>query len=72
MTYVLAILTIIAGSAFAAPAQAQQDRWCAVYGGSHGGRNCGFATLEQCRATISGDNTATCERSFYDDQRRRR
>ena len=29
--------------------------WCAQYGGEDGGgRNCGFSTLEQCRATISG------------------
>jgi Protein of unknown function (DUF3551) len=30
--------------------------WCAQYGGGEegGGRNCGFSTLEQCRATISG------------------
>ena len=29
--------------------------WCAQYsGGSSGGRNCGFSTLEQCRATVSG------------------
>ena len=30
--------------------------WCAQYsdGGSGGGRNCGFSTIEQCRATVSG------------------
>ena len=30
--------------------------WCAQYSGGEegGGRNCGFSTLEQCRATISG------------------
>jgi Protein of unknown function (DUF3551) len=30
--------------------------WCAQYGGgdNSGGRNCGFSTLEQCRATVSG------------------
>jgi hypothetical protein len=30
--------------------------WCAQYGGGEmgGGRNCGFSTLEQCRATVSG------------------
>ena len=29
--------------------------WCAVYGGrGGGGTNCGFGTLQQCRATVSG------------------
>jgi hypothetical protein len=29
--------------------------WCAFYGDDHGGStNCGFDTLEQCRATIRG------------------
>ena len=29
--------------------------WCAVYGGrGGGGSNCGFLTIEQCRATVSG------------------
>ena len=36
--------------------------WCAQYSNDHGGRNCGFTTLEQCRATISG-NSGYCERN---------
>ena len=29
--------------------------WCAQYAGEDGGgRNCGFSTLDQCRATVSG------------------
>jgi hypothetical protein len=29
--------------------------WCAVYNGEAGGAsNCGFLTIEQCRATVSG------------------
>ena len=29
--------------------------WCAVYSGDAGGAsNCGFSTIEQCRATVSG------------------
>ena len=29
--------------------------WCAQYSGRDGGgRNCGFSTIEQCRATVSG------------------
>jgi hypothetical protein len=41
-----------------APTTARADpyRWCAEYGGmdGDGGRNCGFVTLDQCRAAISG------------------
>jgi len=34
------------------PANAR-PRWCAQYGGSLGGAtNCGFFTIEQCRATL--------------------
>ena len=33
--------------------------WCAQYG-DRGMRNCGFSTLEQCRAAISG-NGGYCE-----------
>ena len=40
----------------AGPAAADPYKWCAVYdsGEDGGGTNCGFVTLEQCRATISG------------------
>ena len=34
-------------------------RWCAVDNNS-GGTNCGFVTIEQCRATISGKG-GSCE-----------
>jgi hypothetical protein len=34
--------------------------WCAQYGRDGGGRNCGFSTLEQCNAAISG-NGGYCE-----------
>jgi len=45
----------LASIGFAAdPATAADPyRWCAVATGS-GGTNCGFVTVEQCRATISG------------------
>jgi len=39
----------------ASPSQAVEQKWCAQYGrGGDGGRNCGFATFEQCRLTVSG------------------
>ena len=34
--------------------------WCAQY--QRDGRNCGFTTLEQCRATVSG-NGGYCEQN---------
>jgi Protein of unknown function (DUF3551) len=37
----------------ATPARAQ-GAWCAKYSGMDGGTNCGFYTLQQCRAAISG------------------
>jgi hypothetical protein len=37
--------------------------WCVQYGGfDGGGRNCGFSTLEQCRATANGSSDF-CERN---------
>ena len=45
---------VIAGFGFS-PAHADPYRWCAVYAGdADGGTNCGFITIEQCRATVSG------------------
>ncbi len=60
--------TLVMPFALAAPARAEiYYPWCAHYGGGNmgGGSNCGFSTLEQCRATISGMG-GFCERnSFY-------
>jgi hypothetical protein len=51
---------------FASPAGAQTYPWCAVYGGKAGGSsNCGFSTLEQCRATVSGMGGFCARNSFY-------
>jgi hypothetical protein len=48
-------LTALAMLAFASPAAAIEYPWCAQYSGEDGGgRNCGFATIEQCMDTISG------------------
>ena len=70
MRVVLGLLAVLAVMPVTTPAQADPYRWCAVYGGSHGGRNCGFVTLAQCRATILGDGRAFCERNPYYDGRR--
>lgn len=67
-------LGMFAAAAFAAlitmmPSAGQADpyKWCANYSGDDGGggTNCGFVTLEQCRATISGMG-GYCDRNpFY-------
>ena len=52
---------------FATPAGAEIEYpWCAQYTGGEqgGGRNCGFSTLEQCRATISGIG-GSCEPNLF-------
>ena len=46
-----ATLTVLASEA----AQAREYPWCAHYGGAdNDATNCGFDTIEQCRAAISG------------------
>ena len=59
MRYIVAIgigaIALLPG--LTTPARAEIEYpWCAQYGGGDngGGRNCGFSTLEQCRATVSG------------------
>jgi hypothetical protein len=55
----------------AVPADAQQATyypWCANYSGGSdggGGSNCGFSTIEQCRATVSGIGGFCEPNSFY-------
>jgi hypothetical protein len=41
--------------------------WCAVYGGgnSGGASNCGFLTIDQCRATVSGIGGFCAPNQFY-------
>ncbi len=72
MRMACAIFTVLAMGSLLSPATADPYRWCAVYGASHGGRNCGFVTLQQCRATILGDNRAVCVPNPYYDGRRTR
>jgi hypothetical protein len=39
--------------------------WCAQYGDRDGARNCGFSTLGQCRAAISGNGGYCEENAMY-------
>jgi hypothetical protein len=60
------ILAAIA-SISATPARAAIEYpWCAQYGGGGfgGGRNCGFVSFEQCRATVSGIG-GSCEPNLF-------
>ena len=44
--------------------------WCAMYSGDGGGgTNCGFLTLEQCRATVSGIGGFCARNQFYNPGR---
>jgi hypothetical protein len=44
--------------------------WCAAYSGDGGGgTNCGFLTLDQCRATVSGIGGSCVPNPFYNPAR---
>jgi Protein of unknown function (DUF3551) len=48
------------------PARADPYRWCALYSGDAGGAsNCGFVTLAQCQATVSGIGGSCEPNAFY-------
>ncbi len=56
----MVVVVAAASVSFTAGAtRADPYKWCAV-DNSGGGTNCGFVTLEQCRATISGKG-GSCE-----------
>jgi hypothetical protein len=65
------VLIALVGTAVSTPARAyvmpyDPYPWCAVYGGrGGGGTNCGFLTIEQCRATVSGIGGFCAPNQFY-------
>ena len=60
-----AAIVLASLTALARPAAAIEYPWCAQYSGEDGGgRNCGFSTLEQCMATVSGIG-GDCERNLF-------
>jgi hypothetical protein len=64
---VMGIAAIASLTALATPVGAEIEYpWCAQYTGGEegGGRNCGFSTLEECRATISGIG-GSCEPNLF-------
>jgi len=59
-----AVLAASAASAYELPYDPYP--WCAVYSGDGGGgTNCGFLTIEQCRATVSGIGGFCAPNQFY-------
>jgi len=67
-------LAVCAGlAAFACDsAVADPYKWCAEYTGGMGGSNCGFVTLEQCRANITGTGGFCRPNAFYSGEAERR
>ena len=62
------VIALSLASSFAAgPATADPYKWCAHYGlGDAGGAsNCGFVTLDQCQATVSGIGGFCAVNQFY-------
>ena len=67
------VMVGLAASALFAPGNAQADsyKWCAVLNMGDATYNCGFVTLEQCRATVSGGG-GFCElNQFYNEPGRK-
>ena len=68
-TIILATLALSSTVLAQAPASAlpyDPYPWCANYGGdANGSSNCGFLTLEQCRATVSGIGGFCAHNQFY-------
>jgi Protein of unknown function (DUF3551) len=61
---ILAVLAPSAAHAYEMPYDPYP--WCAVYSGDGGGgTNCGFLTIEQCRATVSGIGGFCAPNQFY-------
>ena len=69
MRRLLAATIIAAVTLVLMPAAGMADpyKWCAVYSGGMGGggTNCGFHTIEQCRATVSGIGGFCDPNPFY-------
>jgi hypothetical protein len=65
----LVVLMILASALSPASAMEKYDPypWCAVYSDNEGtgGTNCGFLTIEQCRATVSGIGGFCEHNQFY-------
>jgi hypothetical protein len=54
MKFLLLAVLITPLAGIGTPAQAQNYPWCAFYNAGDNAQNCGFVTVEQCRATVHG------------------
>ena len=54
MRTLLVAVGLLIATSMADTASAVDYPWCADLGKDLGATNCGFTTLEQCRATVSG------------------
>lgn len=67
----LGVIAIALASLAGTTPGAADERWCATYGGRGGaGVNCGFYSLEQCRAAISGNPSSRCDFDYFYQQER--
>jgi hypothetical protein len=64
-------IAAIIAALFLSSIGAHAGTWCAQYGGTHGGTNCGFYSFEQCQAARSG-NGGSCSQNYAAQRRYRR
>ena len=60
---VIAVGSVISLFLVTAPAAADPYKWCANY--RNGSSNCGFTTIEQCQASVSGVGGSCGPNQFY-------
>jgi len=70
MIKAIGVLIVVPATLSLTPAKALPYNpypWCAEYssGNGGGGTNCGFLTIEQCRATVSGIGGFCTPNQFY-------
>ena len=65
MRTMLAAAAMLMAASAADTAAAADYPWCAFYGGSNGGINCGFVTAEQCAMAISGNGGSCIPNGFH-------
>jgi Protein of unknown function (DUF3551) len=63
----LTVLAVVGLAVLIRPtdAQAQNYPWCAQYADQGGTTNCGFVTIEQCRAALSGNGGYCIENPMF-------
>jgi hypothetical protein len=65
MRTILAAGVLIFATSAIDTAAAVDYPWCARYGNSHGGSNCGFVSWEQCQMALSGNGGSCVINGFY-------